>query len=123
MAHVTQTEQRLLLSLPASDSPDREIIIGLEQKCLLFRQDGLYQHFSQGWQRFVEEAGMTGSLRTGPLAIDQHARRVTLNGDALHVTPSQFALLYLAEHSGRSLTTGNWKRRCGGSKSSTTRSG
>ena len=55
--------------------------------------------------RHRERATADGTLLVGSIAIDSAAHRVTKGGDAVHLTPKEFALLSeLARHAGKVLT-------------------
>jgi two-component system KDP operon response regulator KdpE len=54
-------------------------------------------------------------LRIGPICIDLAAQQVTRSGDAVHLTPTEFALLReLVAHRGKSLTHAHLLRRVWG---------
>jgi len=59
-------------------------------------------------RRFVPEVASSGERVLGPLVIEQRSRRVRMNGDEVHLTPTEFDLLsYLADEPGMALRRGD----------------
>ncbi|MGE0039935.1 MAG: response regulator [Vicinamibacterales bacterium] len=71
-----------------------------------FGMDELLARIRAALRRSSAAAGATGSrIAAGELAIDLEARRVTVRGADVHLTPKEFDLLvFFARHPGRVLT-------------------
>lgn len=56
-------------------------------------------------QRYASQTSVTGVLEVGPLLIDTASHRVTLDGQAVHLSPREFAVLrLLAQATGHVVT-------------------
>jgi two-component system KDP operon response regulator KdpE len=61
------------------------------------------------------EAAATAILQIGPISIDLAGQQVTRDGETIHLTPTEFALLReLATHRGKALTHAHLLRRVWG---------
>ena len=69
-------------------------------------------------QRWPEQSA--GRFECGEIVLDQRARRVTRNGQALHLTPTEYKLfVLLARYQGKVLTAGQIFTEVWGSESAT----
>lgn len=103
--NLTALEQRVLVTLPASQDSQPDVIRRLEQGCLILRRGEGYDYLSSAFRAFVQSQPVSGLLQAGPVAIDEDRRQVLLHGRLLSLTPTQYDLLvYLVERAGQVLT-------------------
>lgn len=103
---LSDTEQRVLATLPAWQTKQPEIVRRLAEVCLIRRADQGYDYLSPTFRDFVQAQTIPGWLRAGPLAIDSERHQVFLHGQLLTLTPTQFTLLrHLVDQAGQVITT------------------
>lgn len=103
---LSDTEQRVLATLPAWQTKQPEIVRRLAEVCLIRRADQGYDYLSPSFRDFVQAQTIPGWLRAGPLAIDSERHQVFLHGQLLTLTPTQFTLLrHLVDQAGQVITT------------------
>lgn len=91
--NLSDTEQRVLATLPASQDSQPDIIRQLEQGCLIVRRDEGYDYLSPTFRDFVQAQSIPGLLKAGPIAIDESHRQAFLRGHSLNLTATQYSLL------------------------------
>jgi len=106
--NLSDEEQRVLATLPASQDGRPDIVHRLEQACLIRRHaDGdSYDYLSPAFRDFAQVQPISGLLQAGPLAIDKNQRQALLRGHLLNLTATQYTLLlHLVEQAGQVVTT------------------
>lgn len=103
--YLSAAEQRLLATLPTAPTSQSELVRRLEQTGLIVRRNQGYDYLSSVWRMFAQAQAIPGLLQAGPIAVDKNQRQALLHGQALTLTPTQYALLtYLVEQSGQVVT-------------------
>ena len=104
--NLTDAEQYVLVTLPASQASQPDIARRLEQECLVRSTDQGYDYLSPAFRDFVQSQSIPGLLQAGPLAIDKRHRQALLYGQLLSLTATQYTLLlHLVEQAGQVVTT------------------
>jgi AAA+ ATPase superfamily predicted ATPase len=103
---LSEVEQRVLATLPASQHTQPDIAQQLGQACLILRRDGDYDYLSLTFRDYVQAQAPPGLLQAGPVLIDEDQRQALLRGYPLDLTATQYALLvHLAQQAGQVVTT------------------
>lgn len=103
--YLSAAEQRLLATLPTAPTSQSDVLRRLEQASLIVRRNQGYDYLSSAWRMFAQAQAIPGLLQAGPIAVDKSQRQALLHGQALTLTPTQYALLtYLVEQSGQVVT-------------------
>jgi hypothetical protein len=109
--HLSDTEQSVLATLPASQDGQPEVVRHLEQACLILRRAEGYDYLSSAFRDFVHSQPIPGMLQAGPAAIDESQHRALLYGRPLELTPTQYDLmLHLIKEAGQVITAEELER-------------
>jgi hypothetical protein len=104
--NLTDAEQYVLATLPASQDSRPDIALRLEQACLIRRHQAGYDYLSPTFRDFVQAQAITGLLQAGLLAIDKDQHQALLRGQPLNLTATQYSLLlHLVEQAGQVVST------------------
>jgi hypothetical protein len=105
--HLTDGERYTLAALPLTqgDEARREIIHGLEQACLIRRQDQNFTYLSPPFEEFVRGQSVADVLQLGPFLLDLSRHTVLCRQTPLQVTKTEFkALAHLIRRAGQVVT-------------------
>jgi hypothetical protein len=103
--NLSNLEQYVLATLPASQASHPDAIRQLERGCLILRRTEGYDYLSSAFRSFLASQLVPGLLQAGPVAVDENQRQVLLHGQALSLTPTQYTLLvHLAKQAGQVLS-------------------
>ena len=97
------TQRNVLANLTAAqhDPGARDALRRLQMQCLVVRTDSGCRHVSSSLQRFVRLQDIEGLVQEGRFVIDLQRRTVTVAGELLELSKTQFKLLaHLAQHGG-----------------------
>jgi DNA-binding response OmpR family regulator len=98
--NLSAEEQRVLATLPAA-RPGLTLT-NLEKACLVIRRNDRCDYLSPAFQSFVQAQSIPGLLQAGPIAIDREQHQVSLHGQPLLLTTTQYTLLlHLVERAGQ----------------------
>jgi hypothetical protein len=109
--NLSDEEQYVLATLPASQAGHPDLMRRLEAGCLILRRAEGYAYLSPLFRDFVGSQPVPGLLQAGPLAIDQNQRQALLHGQPLNLTATQYTLLLrLIGQTGSVITTQELER-------------
>jgi hypothetical protein len=109
--HLSEAEQSVLATLPASQDGQPDVLRQLERGCLILRRAEGYAYLSSAFRDFVHSQPIPGMLQAGPAAIDESQHRALLHGRPLELTPTQYDLMvYLIKEAGQVITAEELER-------------
>jgi hypothetical protein len=103
--NLSDPEQYVLATLPASQAGHPDAIRQLERGCLILRRAEGYDYLSSAFRAFVASQPVPGLLQAGPVAIDESQRQALLHGWPLSLTFTQYTMLvHLISRAGQVLS-------------------
>jgi hypothetical protein len=90
---LSDQEQYVLATLPASQASHPDVLRQLEAACLIVRRGEGYDYLSSTLRAFAGAQLVSGLIQAGPIVVDENQRRTLLHGQPLRLTPTQYTLL------------------------------